>query len=188
MQKVAQIITKAIQRENVNLTELQVKTIQFGLECLLGELFKIIIYLMIFSMFSLTQYFIITMFFFSTLRLIAGGYHAKTYWGCFFVTLLIFGAVVGIGVQFPLPLYVRVLTILVSLILVWIYAPLDHPNKPIISEVRRKRFKYLSVMLAVLLSGVSFFLPSLQSGTAVVAILFESISLPVGKITQRRRF
>ncbi|MDK2811592.1 MAG: accessory regulator [Petroclostridium sp.] len=187
MEKLAQILTNAIQRENPGLTELQVKTIKFGLECLLGEFSKLLMYFIIFSIFSLTQHFFIAVIFFCTLRIIAGGYHEETYWRCFFTSFLIFTAIISIGTQIPLSIYIKASMLLISIILAWIYAPVDHPNKPIVSVDRRKRFKYLSVGAVVLMGGVSLLLPSLYSGTAVAAIFFESISLPIGEFAKKKR-
>ena len=179
MEKLAQKITNVIQREKSDLTELQIKTIKFGLECLLGELTKFVIYLLIFSVFSLTKPFLIAFIFFCSIRVIAGGYHENTYWKCFFTSLYIFIAIIAIGIYVPLYWWIRVAMLIVSILLAFIYAPVDHPNKPIISEDRRKRFKIISICMFTSMGIVSFLLPH-YAGIAITAIFLEAVSLPVG--------
>ncbi len=179
------MITEAIQKENPNLRELQLKTIKFGLESLLGQILKIFIYLAIFGAFSLTKDYIITALFFCSLRLLAGGYHAETYWGCFTVTLIMFVGAIAVGIQLPLNILTKIILIFISVLLMMFYAPVDHPNKPIISTKRRQRFKILSIIGVIVLGGISFLLPAHLGTTAVVAILFEAITLPIGKYTNR---
>ncbi|WHH57089.1 accessory gene regulator B family protein [Petroclostridium sp. X23] len=187
MEKIAQKLTSAIQRERPELTDLQVRTIKFGLECLLGELSKLIMYFIIFSILSLTGYYLVALLFFSSLRLIAGGYHEDTYWRCFFTSLVIFAAIIVIGMNLPQSLLLKSGMLIVSVILTWLYAPVDHPNKPIISVERRRRFKYFSFGSVILMGIMSLLLPALYSGTAVVAILAEALSLPVGEYAKRRK-
>ncbi len=153
----------------------------------MGEVIKLFIYFIIFYIFSAIPYFMIAMIFFSTIRVIAGGYHEETYWGCFFITLLLLSAIIIVGAKVPLNTYIRIAMLVVSIVLAWIYAPVDHPNKPIISSQRRKRFKHLSVLIIVLLGSISFLLPIQLGITAVTAIFMETATLPVGHLVNFRR-
>lgn len=188
MEKLAIKITSAIQRENTELTELQVKTIKYGIECLLGEISKMLIYVIIFSIFTVVDYFLVAVTFFCILRLIAGGYHSQTYWKCFFTTLLIFMIITMIGKSYIFPVNVRAYMILLSIVMAIVFAPVDHPNKPIISPVRRLRLKYFSVTAICVMGAISFLLPDFYSGTAVIAIFIETLTLFLGKIANRRRY
>ncbi|MCC5911279.1 MAG: accessory gene regulator B family protein [Clostridiaceae bacterium] len=185
MEKLAHNITNLIQQNNTNLSELEIKKIQFGLHCLFAEISKIIVYLMIFSLFSLTNYFLVSLFFFCTLRLIAGGYHENTYWKCFFSSFILFVIIIGIGTFFFFSFYKKIFILTISFIITWIYAPVDHPNKPILSNLRRKKFKYLSLFTLVLLGSISFLLPEQLSTIAIIAILIETLSLPVGYFAKK---
>ncbi|MGE4284716.1 MAG: accessory gene regulator ArgB-like protein [Clostridia bacterium] len=187
MQKIARKITSAIQHEKPELSDLQLRTIQFGLECLLGEVTKIIIYSIVFSLLSLTDQFITAMIFFTTIRLVAGGYHEDTYWRCFFTSLGLFTVIIGAGVYLPIGLDIKMIMFMMALVLMWVYAPVDHPNKPIISATRRRRFKYISVSITILMGVIGFLLPEMYSGTAMTAILIEAVSLPAGKYMNGRK-
>lgn len=186
MEKLAQNLTNFIQLNNPSLSDLQIKKIKFGLECFIGELTKFIMYLVLFSIFSLTKYFLLAALFFCVLRTLAGGFHEETYWRCFFTSLFIFTAIVWTGSRIYLTLPIRLVLIMLTMLLIWIYAPVDHPNKPIISMQRRTRFKYLSLLVAAIFIAISFFLPQKYATVATLALLCEAISLPIGEFSKRR--
>ncbi|MBF8983956.1 accessory gene regulator B family protein [Lutibacter sp. B2] len=186
MENLAQNITNLIVKNNSNLTDLQILKIKFGLECILGESSKFIAYLIIFSIFSLTKFFIIASFFFCSLRVVAGGYHEDTYWRCFFTSFFIFLICITIGVKIDLPIPIRIILFILSILLVWFYAPVDHPNKPILSDIRRKKLKYVSFLVIIFLGIISFFLPSEQAITAIVSLFIQALLLPIGILSQRR--
>ena len=80
----------------------------------------------------------------------------------------------------------RIFLQLASIVLAWVFAPVDHPNKPIISIVRKKRLKYLSVIVFISLACITFLLEERLAATAVVILFLEALSLPVGQIMKRR--
>ena len=180
MDKIAGYLTKHIKNNVPGLTDLQLIKIKFGFECLFSEASKIIIYLVIFSFFSYTLEFITVLIFFTVTRSFAGGYHEETYWRCFTTTLAIFTAALYIGISFQMAMPAKIILLLVSMILAFIYAPVDHPNKPIISADRRKRLKYLSVIMIIILGLISFILPDRYSNIAIMSILAEALSLIPG--------
>ncbi|SHJ31183.1 accessory gene regulator B [Geosporobacter subterraneus DSM 17957] len=186
MERLAQQITNLIQTNNPKLSDLEIKKIKFGLECFFGEVTKLIIYLVIFSTLSLTKHFLIATLFFCIPRMPAGGFHEDTYWRCFFTSLMIFSAIAIGGSRFFLNWPIRFALILITLILIWIYAPVDHPNKPIISLERRKRLKYFSLAATAVLVGISFIIPEKYAATATFALLCEALSLPIGELSKRR--
>ena len=186
MEKLAEKIKNAICRNNPGLTIEQGETIKFGLECTLNEASKIAVYFVIFSVLSLTGHYLIAVAFFGISRAFAGGYHAETYLMCFLVSLIILSIGIVTGSQLGLPFAARIFLLLTSIILAWVFAPVDHPNKPIISIERRKRFKYLSVTVFIILACITFLLEEGLGATAVMILLLEALSLPVGQIAKRR--
>jgi len=187
MEKLAEKIKNSLCRNNPALTIEQGETIKYGLECALNEVSKTAVYLILFSLLSLTGHFLIAMVFFCISRAFAGGYHAETFLMCFFVTFILLSIGIFTGSQFDMPFAARIFLQLTSIVLAWVYAPVDHPNKPIISIVRRKRFKYLSVIVFTFLACITFLLEERLATTAVVILFMEALSLPVGQIAKRRR-
>ncbi|AOT68652.1 accessory gene regulator ArgB-like protein [Geosporobacter ferrireducens] len=186
MERLAQKITNFIQVNNSNLSDLEIKKIKFGLECFLGEITKFFIYLIIFYALSLTKPFLVATLFFCVPRMPAGGFHEDTYWRCFFTSLIILAAIVIVGSKVLLYAHIRLIIILITLLLIWIYAPVDHPNKPIISIERRKRLKYASLLITLLFTGISFMIPERYAAVATFALFCAALALPVGEFSKRR--
>ena len=73
---------------------------------------------------------------FIPIRRLAGGYHAKTHYGCLLILLAVYVLfLIAISV-IPVELYamITILCICVSTILVWAFAPVGTPNKTIDDE------------------------------------------------------
>ncbi len=95
---------------------------------------------------------VVTVIFFASLRIIAGGYHMDTYGRCFITSMLIF-LIAGVAVKYSYLLFdARNIIILIAItFLTAIYAivkwiPQDTPNKPITNPKKIMLFKKLSVI------------------------------------------
>lgn len=186
MEKIARKITQKISDNNSDLSDLQIRTIKFGLECLLGEISKIGVYCIVFYFMGFLNEFFISILFFSSLRLLAGGFHEDTYLRCLVTSFLIFLAIIFAGTYLNFPFVLRIVFSIVSIILVYIYAPVDHPNKPIISKLRRKRFKYSSILVCTAYCIVSLIIPEKYGIYALLAVFSEAVFLPVGIIKNKK--
>lgn len=173
-------------KDNVpGLTQLQLVKIKFGIQCLLSEASKIIIYTVIFSFLSLTKEFFISLLFFVILRGFAGGYHEETYWRCFRTSFLILLLSIYLGIYLNLTILEKSAVLLVSLIFVCILAPVDHPNKPILSQQRRKKLKYLSIVAVLILGIIALSFKDAYSNIAIISIFAESLSLLAGYVKNK---
>jgi accessory gene regulator B len=188
MKRLVHSLTEFINENNPNLTELQLKKISFGLECLLSELSKLLIYLIIFWIFSLTEYYLIAVIFFAITRSTAGGYHEDTYIRCLITTFLLLIAIITLSIKTNFYPEMRIGLVLFSMIIALIFAPVDHPNKPIISKRRRTRMKYISVVTFGFMGVLSFLLPEHLENTAQLSIFFTSLTLIVGYYKNLKTF
>lgn len=135
----------------------------YGFEILISTIF----YTLIFIIAALiTSSIIESVFFwigFFVIRSISGGFHAKSYKSCHFLSLfnhllfILMIKVIPLDIHFVSSLILNVLSILMILI----FAPVDHPNKPFIKN-ERKRFRILSCIYAIvliLISAISLAIP-----------------------------
>ncbi|WP_372997725.1 accessory gene regulator ArgB-like protein [Lutispora sp.] len=185
MNNIANWLTMHIKDNVSDLTDLQLIKIKFGIECLLSEASKTIIYILFFSFLSLTTEFLVAFLFFTAIRVFAGGYHEETYWRCFITSLLFLGSCIFLGLSLNITIYGKIAIIIFSAIIAYIFSPVDHPNKPIISEQRRKKLKYLSIGVIIMLGLIGINLSSVYSNIAILAILVESISLILGYMKKK---
>jgi len=185
MSKIAKWLTKHIKNNVSGLSELQLIKIEFGLECLLSEASKIIIYALLFYFLSLIKEFMTALIFFSLVRAFAGGYHEETYWRCFITSLFFLGLCVFLGISINITIYAKIAIIVFSIIAAYILSPIDHPNKPIISKHRRKVLKHLSIVMIIILGLIGINLSVVYSNIALLAILMEVISLVLGYMKKK---
>ncbi len=128
---------------------------------------------------------------FMLLRRFTGGYHANSYLGCFLSlqAMLLVGFASqrlyesGISVVFP-----WVLTA-VSIVLIFVLAPIDHVNKPS-TPASRKKFRFLSRVMTLALAACVA--PGLMLGSTsayalgiLMALFATGVLLAVAKIRKK---
>jgi len=182
MNKLISCLVENIADTNSEFTDLELKKMEYGLSCFFDEVTKIIPYYILFYLFSLQRYYIVIFVFFCPIRLFSGGFHAKTYWGCFFITFVTFCVMIIIGKYITINILTSILVLIISILLVYIFSPVDNINKRIKSKERRKKLKYFSVVTTFLLSLLCYIIPNKFFTTAVLAIFAAVIMMMVGCI------
>ena len=124
---------------------------------------------------------------FFIIRKICGGYHAKTYWSChliFFTNHIIF---IVLYKHLPGSLFnlLSLVCLLISSILIFLFAPIAPPNKPFIKNERGRFRKYSCVysVLLLLLLLLKLFIPVVNNNTFSFSIgsFSAAIALLLGK-------
>ena len=97
-------------------------------------------------------------FSFIIFRTFGGGYHANTHYGCIisFTFIYLIGLFVGKTISTGISFYLIGACLTAAGILLWIFAPIDHKNKPLdeddFNRLRKKtRLIYLVYLAAVIL-------------------------------------
>ena len=127
----------------------KINVYKYGFELLISSVFNVLGILLI----SLIMHTVIgAMFFcvaFIPLRLAAGGYHAKHHWSCILgFTVIFFGfAYLHRNMNMEYALHYSLATVIVSSALIWAFAPVATPNKPLKDE-HKKRQRDRSVIIA----------------------------------------
>jgi len=97
-------------------------------------------------------------------RQVAGGAHSNSVWRCALVSIIIFPLLAFFAAFLSLhntPFYNNVISFLAlsaGFLSVILKAPVDSPNAPIISPLRRKKLKILSVLAAVIFAAIVLYL------------------------------
>jgi accessory gene regulator B len=175
-------LVKNISKANPQFSALELRKMEYGLTCLLDEFTKLIPYFIIFWFFSLQKYYIVSLMFFCPIRLFAGGYHSKTYWGCFFISFLVFSSIIIAGKYISFNTIILMSLIFVSFILICIYSPVDNINKRIKSKEYRMKLKYFSIIITFSLSILCYLLPHRFLPTAALSIISAAMLMMIGKI------
>ncbi|WP_123053551.1 accessory gene regulator B family protein [Clostridium sp. JN-1] len=185
MNKFITILVKKISESNPEFSELQLKKMEYGLICTFDEVTKLVPYFIIFWILSLQNYYAVALIFFCPIRLFSGGYHAKTYWGCFFMSFFVFCIIVFIGKYLIISHTILLLLLAASFILICIFSPVDNINKKIKSEKRRKQLKHYSILIALSLIIVCYFISDKFLSTAIISIVSAAVLMMLGKINNK---
>lgn len=182
MSSLVNIFIKKISESNPQFTQLELKKMEYGILCFLDEVTKIIPFFIVFYLFSVHSYFLIALAFFCPIRMFTGGYHAKSYWGCFAVSFVIFSVIICISKYMLFKGVTLIIILVISTILVCIFAPVDNENKRIKSKERFIHLKIISIAITFILVLLCYIVPDKYINTAVISIFSAVLMMLVGKL------
>lgn len=128
---------------------------EYGLQLLLSTVFNGVIALIIAVITKTVLQCICYLAVFVILRKSAGGFHAKTHLGCCCILSVVL-SMFTLFIKFvPTELYtvISILAVVFSLIMIILFAPLEHKNKPI-GEKDKKRLRKNSIIYTVFISAI----------------------------------
>lgn len=155
---------------------------KYGLEVFISLLTKIILLTTIAYILNITVEMTIFAATFFILRISAGGYHAKTFLGCFIATAIFIFFTIGILKIISIPFYFTLIILAVANILIFLYAPADTPNKVLTQKeysiYRKRSLKFatlftLAIIIIYLVDATKLY----YCNIGVFAFLVESITL-----------
>jgi accessory gene regulator B len=120
----------------------------YGMELLLSTVFNLLIAVFIALITDTVFPCLVQLAAFVTLRIKAGGYHAGTHLGCmliFTVTQILCVLAIKV-INNGTMLVIFPITLITSAIIIFKYAPLEHPNKPL-SDKKKKKLRKQSMLL-----------------------------------------
>jgi len=129
----------------------QVEVYQYGFQVILGGIVKAILLISIASILGILSTVLILALTFSSLRIIAGGIHLKTFLMCVIVSLLFFvGGALIVQYTYQYWTYINIYCLLIfstlmALYIIIRYVPRDTPNKPITEQIQINKFKRWSL-------------------------------------------
>lgn len=133
----------------------------YGLQLAISKLFFFLVILTI-SLFTKT--FLVSMafvFMYSAIRQFTGGHHCRSEVSCFFVSILLYLVMI---LLYDVDIYevktFLCVTAAVSFLLIMIFSPVEHKNKPL-SVDERKKYGRISKVIAIILAitvGISMWL------------------------------
>lgn len=169
--------------EELNIEKSRFFVLSYGVEVLLGGLVKWSIFIIVPLLLGVFKQFMTACIIYAIFRVPSGGRHFSAYYKCVIVSFLIFAAIAFISKFFPLAFFLSISIFWFSVAIVFIIflfkAPVDVPQKPILSSSRKNTLKIVSCSIAVL---VPLLFISLKPSNdlllaASLAILFHAFTL-----------
>lgn len=131
----------------------------YGIEILLSTILNFIVALTIALISHKFVACLLNLTAFVTIRIYAGGYHADTHWGCMTTlvgVLLIFIFVIKI-ISLKLMMILSPILLIISAVVIFKYAPVEHPNKPLSEKKKLKLRKKTLISLSIWILFCIFF-------------------------------
>lgn len=131
----------------------------YGIEILLSTILNFIVALTIALISHEFVACLLNLTAFVTIRIYAGGYHADTHWGCMTTlvgVLLIFIFVIKV-ISLKLMMILSPILLIISAVVIFKYAPVEHPNKPLSEKKKLKLRKKTLISLSIWILFCIFF-------------------------------
>jgi accessory gene regulator B len=153
--------------------------IQYALNIILGEGFKVIFLILLFNLIHRQNYFYFSLLVLMTIRTFTGGVHVKGAMNCLLLTILLF---LPTCILFPLmprfPLAVYLIISFFSLIILLLRAPICSVQRPIKDRKKRVQYKIIAIIMTLLWTIVLLFFNSPEYiNCGFSTILLQNIQL-----------
>ncbi|MDF2504700.1 accessory gene regulator B family protein [Clostridium sp.] len=154
--------------------------INYALQVILGELIKIIILILVFSILGRLNYFLFSMTILISIRVFVGGYHCKTTLKCLLSSILLF-----LITSWIVPAFSNVNTLvyygisILSILIVILYAPFPNVKRPI--KIKKRRYNLKLISIFSILTWICILLFKIN-GTSYLNCGFSTIALEVIQI------
>ena len=139
-------------KKHTNYDEIKLNEIEYGIVSIYLTLSKFIVISSICFLLGIFKEMLIFTIFFNILRLPAFGLHASKSWMCWISSTIIFIIIPILCINLNLNIYVKIVICLFCIALMIKNAPADTKKRPIINKKRRKIYKIISTLLAIIFS------------------------------------
>ena len=181
--KFCNYIVKNIRKEMPEVDDERAEVIKYGLEIIIGEIPKSFLLFIIGFILGIGKLTIYSFLLILPYRALSGGFHLKTHLGCILGTSLFYCGNVFLSKWIILEpeIFKYIIIALVwifSMVMIYLYAPADTENVPILRAKERKIKKILSyiVMTIELLVAICI-KDSVIANLIIFGILIQSISI-----------
>lgn len=180
--KTCEILLKKIRKEMPDINDERAEVIFYGLQLIIGEVPKI---LLLFAVAMILKIGWLVIFAYATMlpyKTVAGGFHLKTNIGCLIGTFIVYYGNVLLSkfiiFSTDIKYLLSIIILILSIIMIYLYAPADTINLPILRKKERKIKKILSYIFAIATLGAALIVKdSTLSNILIFNVLIETISI-----------
>ena len=154
---------------------------QYGFEAILSTVLGFIITLLIGIVFKMVIMSVIYYGIFVAVRQMTGGYHADSYVKCnitfSLVTFFVLGMTKLISTSKMYSLSMHLLLLVIAVICIWWFAPVENPNKPLTTQQKDRNHKASMIILSVLCIFSSVLYAVKTDFAVLISLTLFSISM-----------
>lgn len=180
--KFCEYLTNKIRKNMPEVDDERAEVIKYGLQLLVGEVPKIFIMMGIAWALGILKLTLICFCMMLPYRMYSGGFHLKTHLGCIIGTSIMYTGNAFVSKLFVIPvmwkIVVSVILWVFAIIMIYLYAPADTEDVPVIAKRERKKRKVISyVVVSVMLVCGCVVQNAVISNMLIVGVLLQSCSI-----------
>lgn len=180
--KFCEYLTNKIRKNMPEVDDERAEVIKYGLQLLVGEVPKIFIMMGIAWALGVLKLTLICFCMMLPYRMYSGGFHLKTHLGCIIGTSIMYTGNAFVSQLFVIPvmwkIVVSVILWVFAIIMIYLYAPADTEDVPVIAKRERKKRKVISyVVVSVMLVCGCVVQNAVISNMLIVGVLLQSCSI-----------
>ena len=180
--KFCDYLTKKIREKSPEINDEKAEEINYGLHIMFGEIPKVFIMAAIAGILGIFKWTIICFCLMLPYRTYSGGFHLKTHIGCIIGTSIMYTGNAFISQQFELPYITKIICasvlLIFSIIMVYLYAPADTEDVPVVSQKEREKRRNISFVIVTIMLVASVFIKNNSiSNIILIGVLLQTISI-----------
>lgn len=163
-------------KEKGKYSDEKLEEIEYGLETIYLTVTKLIIIFGVAFILGIVKETIVLLICYNLIRSSAYGLHASKSIYCLISSLLLFIGGVYVSIYLSsIPLYIKIVLGLLSIIMIIKYAPADTVKRPLINAKKRKRFKIISITKSIIYLLLIIYFDKMQLSGFLLVGLVEAI-------------
>lgn len=181
--KICDYLVRKMRKQMPELDDQRAEIIMYGLQLIIGEIPKMILLILLAIILKIGGLVIFAYLSMLPYKIVAGGFHLKTHLGCTLGTIIVYFGNVLLSKYIVIDsFYIKNLTIgfvwIFSIIMIYLYAPADTANMPILRKKERTAKKILSYLFATItLVTASIIKNNTISNILIINVIIESLSI-----------
>ena len=169
--------TELIKKNNPTLSDERIAELKYGLEGFYLTITKTIFIFCLSYLMGIFKEMFLMLLFFNILRTPGFGLHAKKSWMCWVSSTILFIILPLISRYIIFPIYLKYGLGILSIILIFMYAPADTEKHPLVNKRKRIILKIISTVLCTILVICSIVIKNETIDTLIIFAIYTEISL-----------
>ncbi len=147
--------TNLIKKYYPNYDEIKIAELRYGLEALYLTITKMIIIFILAVFFNIVKEMLLLLIIFNILRTTGFGLHATKSYICLISSSITFIGLPLISKYIVIPIYIKLFLAIVSIYLIYKYAPADTKKRPLINKKKRNNLKIITTINTIILNIIA---------------------------------
>lgn len=166
-----------IKKNNPEMSNIRLDEIRYGLEGIYLTITKTIFIFTVCYLLKIFKEMLLLLIFFNILRATGFGLHAKKSWMCWISSTIMFVLLPLLSKNIIIPYYIKLILGIISIFLIFLYAPADTEKRPLINKKKRIIWKAITTINCSILVVCSLIIKNQTINNLIVFGIYSEIVL-----------